>query len=225
MKLVHPEMQYQIDLSEGSITAIFFDSPNILRKWILELIGQWHGEAGLFVLSEDGDELRLANSLTIITDPLSFDINDKRLSSKVQSLLKAFVVSSEIFEQTQSILSSLEKYGAQIQESFAYPVAYEETDPSALIKALSFRLDFDYQDEIERLLEYMNMMHDICGISAFVILGAFSLFSLEEIKALCNDCKLHGHSVLFIEGASSLVESEMDFLNKVVIDADGCELF
>ena len=225
MKLVHPEMQYQVDLSEGHATALFFDSPPVMRNWIMELIRQYNVEDGLFILSEDGVEINIVNSLSIITDPLAFDINDKRLSNKVQSLLKSFVVSSEMFEQTQSILSSLEKYGEHVRDEFAYPLSYEEVDSTSLIKALSFRLEFDYQNEIERLLEYMNLMHDICGVSVFVILGAFSLFSIDEIKALCNDCRLHGHAVLFVEGASAQVEIEMDFLRKVVIDADCCELY
>ena len=109
MKLVHPEMQFQVDLSEGHVTALFFDSPTVMRNWIMELIRQYNGEDGLFILSEDGVEINIVNSLSIITDLLAFDINDKRLSNKVQSILKSFVVSSEMFEQTQSILSSLEK--------------------------------------------------------------------------------------------------------------------
>lgn len=225
MKLVHPEMNYQVDFSEGKITGIFFDDPVRYRDFVTNLLKQSNDEEGLFVLSEDGEEISFSKNLAIISDVLNFDIEDKRVSNKVQSLLKSFAVSEDMFIKTQSVLSYIEKYAADLSEEFIYPVSYTSPEASAMIKMLAFKIDFEFQDELERLSEYINILHDICDIKAFVILGAFSCFSLDELKLFSEECSLKGHSILFLESNSAICNEEISFIEKVIIDSDGCEIF
>ena len=225
MKLVHPDHEYQIDLSEGTVTSFFFDTPDMLREWFIELFKQYKGENGRFVLSEKGEELDLAENISIISDPLLFELSDKRISSKIQSMLKSFVMSSDMFIKTQTMLSEIEKYAEEIKSEFMYPISFNNIDSSALLKMISFGLEYDFTTELERLLEYMNLLHDICNIRVFVILNAFSVFSIKEIEQLCNDCILQGHSLVLVEGASSISNEALPFLRKVIIDSDGCELY
>ncbi len=225
MKLVHPELEFSIDFSEGSITSIFFDSPSLLRKFLFGFLNQYENDEGSFVLSEDGDEISLQNNVSFITDSLCFDINDKRLTNKIQSQLKAYAISEEMYEYTVEMLAHLDRYSERIKETFIYPVANKESEAASLIKMLNFTIDFDYENELEKLLEYMNMMHDICGVKAFVVLNLFHLFSIEEIKVFCENIKLHGHSLLLINSGSLISDQPMEFLRKIIIDSDGCQIF
>ena len=225
MKLVHPDYEYHIDFSEDSITAFFFDNPVSLRAWFMELVNQYKGEKGKFVLSEKGEEISISENMMIVSDPLLFEISDKKITNKIQSMLKSYVLSSDMFIKTQTILSEIEKYAEEIKAEFGYPINFDKFDSIVLLKMISFGIEYEFSSELEKLLEYMNLLHDICGIKAFVILNTFSVFSKQEIEQLCKDCSLQGHSLLFIEGSSSLSDEQLLFLNKVIIDSDGCELY
>ena len=225
MKLVHPDYEYHIDFSEGSITALFFDDSVNLRVWFMELVNQYKGEKGKFVLSEKGEEISISENVMIVSDPLLFEISDKKITNKIQSMLKSYVLSSDMFIKTQTILSEIEKYAEEIKAEFGYPINFDKFDSIALLKMISFGIEYEFSSELEKLLEYMNLLHDICGIKAFVILNAFSVFSKQEIEQLCKDCSLQGHSLLLIEGSSSLSDEQLLFLKKVIIDSDGCELY
>ena len=225
MKLVHPDYEKQIDLSAGQITVVFFDNPVIFRKYVSELVQQSRGDGGLFVLSENNEELKIENNLVSITNPLDFEIEDKRITNKISSQIKSFAVSEDMIERTQSMIASLQEYAEYIAENFQYHVSYTEPESAAIMKMLGYRVEYDYQNELEKLLEYMNMIHNICNIGCFVIVNAFSFFSKDELSILAKDCKLLGHSLLFLEGNSLSSDVSIDFATKIVIDLDGFELF
>ena len=180
MKLVHPDYEYHIDFSEGSITALFFDDSVNLRVWFMELVNQYKGEKGKFVLSEKGEEISISENVMIVSDPLLFEISDKKITNKIQSMLKSYVLSSDMFIKTQTILSEIEKYAEEIKAEFGYPINFDKFDSIALLKMISFGIEYEFSSELEKLLEYMNLLHDICGIKAFVILNAFFLLSGEK---------------------------------------------
>lgn len=225
-KLVHHNLGFQIDFSEGKATAIFFDNPVMFRQFVGELIHQYEGENGEFVLSENGEEISFAGNLSLITDILRFEVDDKKVLSKLQNLLKSFAVSEDMFSHTQEIVSKIEQYADEITSSFQYPIQYASIDVSSLIKLLCIIPEHDYKNELERLVEYMNIFHDICGIGCFIIIGAFMVFSVEEISMLVNDSIKHGHSMLFIEGNSiSSLKPISSEIKKIVIDEDAVELY
>ena len=225
MKLVHPDFETQLNFADCPVYAIFFDDPGLFRRYVSEFSRQQHGEPGRFVLSEDGDEVSFADNIEMITDPLFFEIEDRRIISKMQRQLAAAAVAEDMFAQTQEIIASLSRYAENLKDVYPYPVSYAEPEVAAIIKMLSFHVAHEYQNETEHLLEYMDLMHDICGIGCFVILNAFSCFSLEELSELSESCRYKGHSIAYIESASSCSDLRIDFARKIIIDPDGYEIF
>lgn len=225
MKLVHPLHEFQIGFNEGDITALFFDSPVLFRSFVTELFSQYNENGGNFVLSEENNELKLSDNIIIIPNSLCITFDDKKVSNKLSSMLKSYLVSEDMFMSTQEIISKLEMYAEEIVCSFQYPLCYEKPDSSVILKILGFKAAVEYQSELEKLLEYMNLHHDICNIRGFVLLNCFSYFSIEELQLLAKDCQLQGHSLLFIESSSILSDLPLDFCRKIIIDWDGVEIF
>ena len=204
MKLAHPDYGFQIDFSEGAITALFFDNACNFRGFVSELISQYEGEDGNFILSTDAKELNIHDNL---------------------ALLLNFVVSEDMFLSTQSLMAAIERYAEDVIQNFQYPLRVETTDVASVLKMLSFKVEVEYQSELEKILEYMNLNHDICGIGAFVILNAFSYFTIEEIRLLSEDSKRLGHAILFIDSNSAISDEKLDFCRKIIVDNDGVEIF
>ena len=225
MKLVHPDFETQINFADCPVHAVFFDDPMLFRHYVSEFSRQQHGEPGSFVLSEDGEEISLADNVVMITDPLFFEIEDKRIVSRMQRQLAATAVAEDMFTQTQEIIASLSRYAESLKDVYPYSVSYAEPEVASIIKMLSFHVAHEYQNEAERLLEYMDLMHDICGIGCFIILNAFSCFSLGELSQLSESCRCKGHFIAYVESSSACSDLRIDFARKIIIDPDGYEIF
>ena len=132
MKLIHPDWNHQIILDDGASSMISFENPEIFRKYFLELQSQIQGEDGKFVLSQDSEELSFSSNLLLIPSVLSIDMGDKRVQNRLQSTLKAAVISDDLFIRTQEILSLIERYAEEVSEQFPYSIRYNEPDSSAL---------------------------------------------------------------------------------------------
>ena len=225
MKLVHPSWNHQIVLDEGSSMILSFENSHTFRNHIKELKSQLEGEDGRFVLSEKGEEIPLKDNVILIPSVFSLDLDDKRINSRLQSMLKAEVVSEDLYLKSQEILSMIEKYAEDVTDSFPYRIRYAEPDPVSLVKFLGFEAEYDYTDELDKILEYMNLIHSFCNISAFFIIGMTLFFSVDEIRMLVDNCKSLKHSVVFLEGVVSEEILKESGIKSVIIDADECEIF
>ena len=225
MRLCHPDWQYQIRCGDGNATILSIENPILMRKYIGDLLLQIEGEDGDFVLSEDNEEVPIYIKVAAITSPLSFSIEDKRIQSKLNSMLKSFAVSSDMYAETSEVLSSVVQYGNSIAEKFPLPIAFEEPDSDYLLKILGFVPEYDYESQLEKLVEYMNLMHSFCGFECFVLIGMCWFFTFDEIKLLIDNCRSLKHSLILVEGRLPDKILEDKTIEKVIIDIDGCEIF
>ena len=224
-KLIHPDYDFKIDLSDGNATALFFDRADEYRHYVAELISQHEGNDGDFILSEDNNELSIASNMNIIADLFNIHLDDKRILSKLQTMLKAYV-SEDMFQKTQDMISAIEMYAEEIASSFQYQMRPNPIDSASLLKLLGLQPEYDYQDDKEQILEYMNVFHDICGVGIFVIPNGFSAYNYDEIGMIADDSSRHGHSILFIEGNSaSSYQKIPNGINKIVVDSDGAVIY
>ena len=225
MKLIHRNWQHQIICSDGFSTMLTIEDPHRMRAYACELLSQIKGETGDFLLSEDGREISISSNIVAIPSPISFQIEDRRIQSRLISALKEYVVSTDMYLETNQILSSLIRYAETVAEGFQYSITYKEPEPDDLIKLLGFSPEYEYEDALEKILEYMNLIHSYCGIGCFVIIGMLMFFSEREIALLVKECKSLKHSLLFIENkmpSDDILRLVID--NRIIIDEDGCEI-
>lgn len=218
--LKHYNWEHEIHFEDGSITHLFIENPKTYRQYILELLAQYSGEDGNFVLSQDGKEISLSKNLSIITDPLSFIFDEKKINTKVNKDLLSVSQSAEIQQESYKIISSLECYAEQIKEQSPYNIDFDSLDEAKILKLLNFHLSLDFETMADKILEYFNTSNDILNISNFIILNTTQYFSKEELSILENECKSLKHNVLFIDS-----KNIYDACNPIIIDHDNCEIF
>ena len=225
MKLIHRNWQHQIICSDGTSTMLTIENPHIMRAYVCELLSQIEGESGDFLLSENEKEISMSSNIVAIPSPVSFQIEDRRIQTRLTSSLKEYVVSTDMYLETNQILSALIKYAETVAEGFQYPITYKEPGSEDLIKILGFSPEYEYDDSLEKILEYMNLIHSYCGIGCFVIIGMLMFFSESEIALLVKECKSLKHSLFFIESkfpCDDILRKVID--NRIIIDEDGCEI-
>ena len=222
-KLIHPDWEFQIKLEDGNSTILVIENPSNLRKTLVELIAQSKGEDGNFVFSDDKCELSIRDRFSIVTDILNLNPVSKKVSSRIQQMIKEKIVSEEHYVETMELISHIEKYADILESDFWFSLSHEPYDIDSLLKMLNLHLTVDYDNEVERVLEYMNTMHEICGVDCFVYVSLFSLFNSEELKTIVLESSSNKHNIIFLENR----EPEMMpcDIKKVIIDQDFCQVF
>lgn len=221
--LVYPDWEFKLSMSDGSCCLLVIENPVHLRNVVVELMRQSNGEYGGFVLSDEKKELDIHNRLVVITDPLNVDPTNKRVTTAINQQIKDLIISSDFFKEANDLVAHMERFSDSIEDSYRLNVSHQDYEISNLYKILNIQLQVEYENELERVMEFMNVLHDVCGTDCFVFVSLFCLFDQEEIATLIREATAYKHNLLFIEGI------EPDFIpeqtRKVIIDKDLCQVF
>ena len=110
---------------------------------MLELSTQIDGSEGQFVLSEKNKELDLAKKAELIFDPLTVDINERKILNKLYMELSDLSKGEEMYIKTVELLRHLQEYMLELEQCTEYILEFDqETDMSALLKAANIRYGF-----------------------------------------------------------------------------------
>ena len=223
MKLVHPDYTFKINCNESNINLLVIENPETFRSFVFDFLRQSRGEDGLFVLSNKDGILDIKNNIDILLNPIEFEDVPKKVSSKVLTKFKEYLLDENNYIRTQEIISSIEKYADQMTSEFMFPVTYDDITVESIMKGISVSIKTEYESPLERISEYMNLMHDVLGIGIFVITNLFSYFSNDEISFFLENCELQKHTLILCE--SHDIKNDFPNLKKIIIDWENCEIY
>ena len=222
MKLVHPDFSFQLLLSRGNVCEWIIESPELFLKYVYELRSQIDGKEGGFVLS-DQTELPLPKNIVMVTDPMSVDINDRRILTKIYTELEEAALDEAHYMETQEIVADLRQYLVGIeQECFCDLQTGETLDMQQLFKAFGVKLQEDEQDFLGNLLRYMKVVSVVLKKKVIVFVNLRSYLSAEQVESLIQFASYEELSVILIEN------TQRDFSSRIkrfIIDSDKCEIY
>lgn len=218
--LRHYNWEHTIKFEDGSITHLFIENPITYRNYVLELLSQINGEEGDFILV-DKDELSISKNLAIITDPIDLQFDEKKINTKINKDLASIITTDpEIEKESFSLISMLEQYASKIAEEYNYNIDYDMPEASSILKILGFHILTEYESQADKVLEWMNIAHDILKINNFVLLNMQTFFSKSELDLVCQEASASKHNLLLIDQFNVY-----NISNSLIIDSDNCELF
>ena len=219
--LKHFNWEHTVIFDDGSITNLFIENPVTFREYTGELLRQINGDDGDFVLSQNNEEISITKNIAIITDPLNLQFDEKKINTKInKDIVSLIAKDAEIQKDSFPLISMLEQYANNLKESYGYNINYEIPDDTSIVKILGFHIDMDYETQSEKLLEWLNITHDILHIENFVILNMQTYFSNKEIEIICAEASSMKHNLLLINQFNTY-----DRPNSIIIDSDNCELY
>ena len=145
-----------------------------------ELWKQYKGETGNFILSDGDKELKMSQRIECIYNIFNINTNDRKIISK---LYQELTYQNDALLQEESIRfkQELMEYFDKLISTVPYNLIYNfEVDLSSLMKAISVETDMESDSLLEKLLQYVKLMNQICGIDIFVIPNLKYYFSTEE---------------------------------------------
>lgn len=223
MRLVHPEIEAVFEWPRMTVPTLVIENQSFFRKFLKDIRFAIEGCTSPVVLSIADKPISIAKHVELLTEFLSFDLNQKTLLNKMLTELEKTAVSEEHYFKTRQLLSEIE---AQIADwSFGFPcdITATKVTVSALLKACSVCLKENYEGEygeVEKILDYMELVREFDRDKLFVTVNMRSWFSDEAVAAFVKTVLSHEYTVLMVEAfAHPLLESEQ----RVTIDRDLCE--
>lgn len=192
-------------------------------EYVLELSAQVSGSEGRFVLSEKDKELDLAKKADVIFNPLTVDVNSRKILSKLYLELSNLSNGEQMYIKTVELLRHLQEYMLDLEQCTEYILEFDqEIDISALLKAVNIRYETKDMDFQERLIQYMKILAAMAGIKVFIFVNLRSYLTDHQMQEVIKEMKYQDVKGLFIE---SQQKGCIEGVKQYIIDIDRCEIY
>lgn len=219
MRVCYPDLSIDFELIENQVNVLQVENVDAFSKMVNSLWEQSEGRQGTFVLSDDFGEKHIDKELECIINPFSIEYSDKKILNALYKEIKE--IANEKLQQDYltlngAIVSLLDKTIQDLPYSIDFELA---PDINGLFKMYDLKIVSDSESLIERLIEYLRLKNQLCGISIFVLVSLKQYFSKEAIKELYKFAFLQKISLILIEPSDGEVILEE---KKIIIDKDLC---
>ena len=224
MKIINREWHRQIELEENVIHTLILENKVYYREIILELLRQHKGLEGNFILSEKNKEISFDKHSYFISDLFNIDINNKKILTKVYATLQK-QVEEDIIEYNQ-LTSVIKRYFERLIFNNNLDLEQdEEIDVMALLKLGDFKIHFEESNYLEKIIKYMRVLVDLCGVKVIFLIGLHSIFNNYEIRQFYKEICLNKIKMVNIETQQFSDYSNEGYKELIYIfDKDNCEI-
>lgn len=220
MILCHPQMDSMIEFSGTKVQTLVIESPAFLRTFLQDLYDQIDGIEGKLLLSEQDKQIPIGKWVEVIDNFLNFDLNKKHLISKIIAEMERISGGEDLFLKTSDILQRIEGYTTELAFSFDCDIVCTHCTVGGLLKGIGVAVRDEYEDPLERLIDYMELVREFERDKLFVYVNLRSFFSDKEIEEFLRTALDHGYRLLLIDGQS---HPQLPIENRITVDNDLCE--
>lgn len=221
MRLVYKKLNFEISFSENKSVVCFIENHKEFSVFLQGFVEQLNGDGeGDLLLSDGTDSVDILKKCAIIFNPLCLDCNNKKILSSLFKELSGY--SNDFFaEKIAEINSLIINYFDNLQEKSYYPLSFNlEVQPTDLFKIYNVQIAVDNSDSVlEKIIEYLRVNNEICGLTMFVFVNLKSYLSEEELKELYKYCFYAKIFLLLVESHYQPILEDEDGW---IIDKDLC---
>lgn len=220
MILCHPQMETVMDLSGTKIQTLVIESPHFLRSFLQDLYEQIDGNEGELLLSEKDQKMEIGHWVEVIDNVLCFELNKKHLLNKITAEMERVSASDTFFMKTADILRRIESYTAELAFTFDCDIVCGHCSVSGLLKEIGVSVRDEYDDPLERLIDYMELVREFERDKLFIFVNLRSFFADEEVERFLTTALDHGYRMMLVDAqAHEKLQSE----SRITVDNDLCE--
>lgn len=224
MKIVNREWQRQIELDENIVYTLVFENKTYYREVVKELISQHKGLEGKFILSDKNKELQFEKQSVIITDLFNIETNSKKILTKVYGEIQKDVLNRVI--EYNEITSLVREYFEKIIFNSNLSLEQgEEIDLNSFLKLGEFKIKFERDNYLDRLVAYFKVLVELLGIRVIFLVGLHQILSNEEVKLFYKEVCLNKISIINIEN-TEVTNNALENIREIVyiFDEENCEI-
>ena len=220
MILAHPQLDAVLDFDGAYVNTLVVENPDFYRQLLCDLYGQLQGDDGKLILSEKGKSITISKWVELVDNCIHFELNRKSLLTKICAAMERTAVSEAFFLKTSELLCALEAYLDGLAFEIPGDIVCEKCTVAGLLKGVGISLWDDYDDPLERLIDFMELVREFDRDKLFVMVGLRSFFPDEKVEIFLKTVLDHGYRVLLLDG---IAREKLPHEKRLTIDIDLCE--
>ena len=217
------KLDYQLGyINESEISEWIIEAPELFSKYLETLLNQTKGFDGQFVLSNKNKELDISKNIEIILNPLTIDINDKKILGKIYGELHTLANDETMYLKTREVMGILQQYFYELEQNYNTTLVIEgDIELKELLKAMNVRIEEQSLDYFERFIQYIKLQAEVLKKKLIILVNIRSYLSHKQLEQLFQYTKYNEIPILMIESIQRDFTNET---NKFIIDIDKCEI-
>lgn len=220
MILAYPQLDTVLNFDGEYVNGLVVESPVFYRQLLFDLYGQLQGDPGKLNLSHNGETYPIGKWVEVVDNCLCLELNRKPLLNKVCAAMERVAMSEGFYLKTAEMLSALEAYMESLAFELPGDILCEKCTADGIMKGLGVRLRDDYEDPLERLLDFMELVREFDRDKLFVLVGLRSLFEDGPLGQFLKSALAHGFRVLMLDCVTrKILPNE----KRLTVDIDLCE--
>lgn len=222
MKLIHYNLENQIDFDINSIWTLVCESPSQFTLLTQDMYNQTRSKQGNWILLNDSKELDIGKYTIYLADYHSISLNDKKAAAILQDNLKKLAYDDNHIVATNEILTSLNKYFVELTQDVDCPTVIRDADTATLFKIVAVAFLEEYDNLFEKLVDYATLLYRLTNIKIMVCINLRSYFTDEQMRKFFDCCKQCDINLLCIE---NYYKGKIDNEKTLCCDMDLCEFY
>lgn len=199
MKLICSKYGLSVELKENQILVLSVESATIFSELVQSLWCQVNGSEGEFLISDREKTYPIPKVLEFIANPFSVNCNGKKVLTGLYKELSYFSI-DELQEESETINGSIVSYLDKVCSKVPYALEYQlEFDPVDLYKLYDVHVDSQPSTLLEKVEDYVRVLHQILHIKVFAFLNIKQFFSTEELKEFYKFCAYEKVYIILLE--------------------------
>ena len=184
MRLIYEKIGLEYEFCENRVFIIDIEKPEAMREFMAQLWNQVGGATGEIILSQNEKELVISKNILMIMNPFNLDCNEKRLLNKLYTETVQ-ILNENYSEQVQKVNEQVVNLIDTASEKIPYSTTFEvDLNLADLLKIYGFKLDIEAGNLLENIVNYIMVMHRICGFYICVFNNLKQYFESEDLKKL-----------------------------------------
>ncbi len=219
MKLATDLFQEVIEIEEGRVVSLVLENKDIFREFLENMYEQIEGKGESFTLSNDNSLLKVSKTVEMLTTYVPFEMNEKRLLTKLVGVIEHEMLNEKYFNQTMNLLARIEKYMDDVTETLPYPLYCDGISANSLVKMCGISIEDKSNRTIEKLIDYMNIVRDLLGEKLFILANMRLFFDDIDVQGFVDTANVHKYHVLLVD---SINGNSIYGTKKLIVDNDLC---
>jgi CRISPR type II-A-associated protein Csn2 len=220
MTLAHPQMDTVLDFDGTQVNALVVEDPDFYRHLLCDLYSQLQGDEGKLILSDKGKTLAISKWVELVDNCIHFELNRESLLTKVCAALERTAVSEAFFLKTSELLGALESYVDELTFELPGDIICEKCSVTGLLKGIGVSLRDDYEDPLERLIDFMELVREFDRDKLFVLVGLRGFFPDGCVERFLKTVLDHGYRVLLLD---CIAREKLPHEKRLTVDNGLCE--
>lgn len=221
MKLSYGDSVITMDITDDKVSTLVIEDKRQFRHLLYDLVAQSNGEAGLWVLGEDGKCLNLENQLYVIRDPLNTNINSREILTKLQNQL--IKTGNDFMQEIFDINQKIQNFYYSLENEYPYDIIHkQELSVQELVKMGGFNFYIENTGELIDLVSYIEVVQEFINPNLFVLVNLHAVTNVDERGILFKTLVEKKFPVLCLESSLDSIEFDKNVEVRYILDKDFC---